>query len=86
MLIVRQGYLFDRRQVGRSLQAEWGIVCDDESYVTCVRRFGRPVGVEEGEREGQRYRSDHITGARMAQTNAHEVSVQKSIAKVTWLI
>lgn len=63
-----QAYLFDRRQVGRSLQAEWGMKCDEESYVTCVRRFGR----QEREQRGRVW-SDHITGARMAQTNSHEV-------------
>lgn len=63
-----KGYLFDRRQVGRILRAEWGMPCNEEEYVTCVRRFGRPDGSSEG------HNIDHITGARMAQTNGHEVS------------
>ena len=62
-----QGYLFDRRQIGRTIRAEWGMPCDEESYVTCVRRFGRPE-ISDDERG-----IEHITGARMAQTNGHEV-------------
>ncbi|KAL5527685.1 hypothetical protein ACEPAG_6486 [Sanghuangporus baumii] len=60
------GYLFDRRQVGRTIRTEWGVPCDDDSSVTCVRRFGRPE-TNEDERG-----IEHITGARMAQTNGHE--------------
>lgn len=65
-----QGYLFDRRQVGRVLEAEWGQPCMDESVVTCVRRFGRS---HRGLRES---RGDHISGVRMAQTNSHEVHIR----------
>ncbi|KAH8118555.1 WD40 repeat-like protein [Phellopilus nigrolimitatus] len=64
------GYLFDRRQVGRTLQGEWGVPCTDENYVTCVRRFGRTQRVSR--------RGEHITGARMAQTNGHEVLLSYS--------
>lgn len=66
------GYLFDRRQVGRTLRAEWGMSCTDEHYVTCVRRFGRP------ELEGIGRGVEHITGARMAQTNGDEVLLSYS--------
>lgn len=47
--------------------------CNDDDYVTCVRRFGR---AERG--PGEFRGNEHITGARMAQTNGHEVcSVQQ---------
>ncbi|KAG5649030.1 hypothetical protein DXG03_000379 [Asterophora parasitica] len=67
------GYLFDRRHIGRDLREEWGIpeaADDDDSLVTCVRRFGRPKQTG-GERRNRR--PEHITGARMSGSNGHEV-------------
>lgn len=66
-----QGYLFDRRQAGRILQEEWGMVprAGENELTTCVRRFGRLKGASD-ERNA---RSEHITGARMSTYNGHEV-------------
>lgn len=63
-----QGYLFDRRQAGRILQEEWGMVprAGELELTTCVRRFGRLKGVAHK-------RGEHITGARMSAHNGHEV-------------
>lgn len=63
-----QGYLFDRRHSGRFLREEWGIPPNKEDVTTCVRRFGRRSRGS-GEQKGR----EHITGARMASTNSHEV-------------
>jgi hypothetical protein len=63
------GYLFDRRQTGRRLEYEWGVPVDAANLTTCVRRFARP---DRGMGEYTGY--EHITGARMAVSNAHEVS------------
>jgi hypothetical protein len=62
-----QGYLFDRRQTGRFLKAEWGVPTDNDNLTTCVRRFGPPASSSE------RRTPDHITGARMARSTSHEV-------------
>jgi hypothetical protein len=62
-----QGYLFDRRHVGRYLQEEWGLSPDINQATTCVRRFGRPISVME------RKRSFHVTGTRISSANGHEV-------------
>ncbi|KDQ64539.1 hypothetical protein JAAARDRAFT_187861 [Jaapia argillacea MUCL 33604] len=67
------GYLFDRRQAGRILKEEWGMVPDSDDVVTCVRRFGRKSRGP-GERKG----SEHVTGARMAESNGHEVLLSYS--------
>ncbi|KZT74391.1 WD40 repeat-like protein [Daedalea quercina L-15889] len=67
------GYLFDRRHAGRVLKEEWGIPPDSDSVTTCVRRFGR---VTRGPSESRGY--EHITGARMASTNGHEVLLSYS--------
>ncbi|KAI0092417.1 WD40 repeat-like protein [Irpex rosettiformis] len=67
------GYLFDRRQSKKHLKAAWGMSPDDDCTTTCVRRFGRasrPSGL------GSRF--PHITGARVAQTNGHEVLLSYS--------
>jgi len=67
------GYLFDRRHAGRSFQEEWGMLPDSNNVTTCVRRFGRPSrGV--GERRGY----EHITGAKVASSNGHEVLLSYS--------
>ncbi|KAG7096934.1 hypothetical protein E1B28_004333 [Marasmius oreades] len=65
------GYLFDRRYTGRILQEEWGL--RPNGVTTCVRRFGRP----EGSRRQVMHR-EHITGARMASENGHEVLLSYS--------
>ncbi|PCH41019.1 WD40 repeat-like protein [Wolfiporia cocos MD-104 SS10] len=67
------GYLFDRRHVGRSFQEEWGMSPDVDNVTTCVRRFGR-TSLAEGERAGH----EHITGAKMASSNGHEVLLSYS--------
>ncbi|KAI0796668.1 WD40-repeat-containing domain protein [Abortiporus biennis] len=67
------GYLFDRRQLGRHLEEEWGVPPDSHSLTTCVRRFGRP---NSGSNRDLRY--EHITGARMATSNSHEVLLSYS--------
>jgi hypothetical protein len=64
------GYLFDRRQAGRLIEHEWGVPSDSARLTTCVRRFARPSRAP-GERRGY----EHITGARMARSNAHEVTL-----------
>lgn len=64
-----QGYLFDRRQVGRTLQEEWGRKVDADKMATCVRRFGRRTRAR-----GEMTEYQHVTGARMARSNGHEVS------------
>lgn len=67
------GYLFDRRHAGRSFREEWGMLPEMDDVTTCVRRLGRAShGL--GERRG----SEHITGARMASTNSHEVLLSYS--------
>ncbi|KAF9259539.1 WD40 repeat-like protein [Marasmius fiardii PR-910] len=60
------GYLFDRRYTGRILQEEWGM--RPNGVTTCVRRFGRPGNIVR-----QFAYREHITGARMAAENGHEV-------------
>ncbi|KZT05508.1 WD40 repeat-like protein [Laetiporus sulphureus 93-53] len=67
------GYLYDRRAVGRFFQEEWGMPPDADSLTTCVRRFGRKMRGP-NERKGD----EHITGARMATSNGHEVSIPYS--------
>ncbi|KAF9652231.1 WD40 repeat-like protein, partial [Thelephora ganbajun] len=58
------GYLFDRRQIGRLLQAEWGVAVEDSSLTTCVRRFSTKA-------KPSPY--DYITAARVSSSNGHEV-------------
>ncbi|KAF8195853.1 WD40-repeat-containing domain protein [Mycena galopus ATCC 62051] len=60
------GYLFDRRQVGRFLMEERGIV--ENGMTHCIRRFGRPAGTAQFDGT-----SEHITGARMSSHNGHEL-------------
>ncbi|EMD40731.1 hypothetical protein CERSUDRAFT_111309 [Gelatoporia subvermispora B] len=67
------GYLFDRRQVGRFIREEWGMSPDANDLTTCVRRFGRAT---RGPSERRGY--EHITGAKMAQSNGHEVLLSYS--------
>ncbi|KAI0340937.1 WD40 repeat-like protein [Trametopsis cervina] len=62
------GYLFDRRQSRRHMRADWGMSPDNEGLTTCVRRFGR-----EPRSFNPRRATTHITGARMAESNGHEV-------------
>ncbi|ETW83984.1 hypothetical protein HETIRDRAFT_170452 [Heterobasidion irregulare TC 32-1] len=67
------GYLFDRRQTGRFIQEEWGILPTGDDVTTCVRRFGRK-SMGPGERKGH----EHVTGARMSTRNGHEVLLSYS--------
>lgn len=67
------GYLFDRRHSGRFVEAEWGRPLDKDSITTCVRRFGRRT---RGRGECAGY--EHVTGARMARSNGHEVLLSYS--------
>lgn len=60
----KQGYLFDRRQIGRLIQAEWGVPVEDSSLTTCVRRFATKV-------KPSPY--DYVTAARVSSSNGHEV-------------
>ncbi|KAJ7507850.1 WD40 repeat-like protein [Mycena galericulata] len=64
------GYLFDRRQAGRFLQEERGMV--ENGMTHCVRRFGRPDSASHA--HGYRDTREHITGARISSQNGHEVS------------
>ncbi|KAF9780170.1 WD40 repeat-like protein [Thelephora terrestris] len=59
------GYLFDRRQIGRLLQTEWGVPVEDSSLTTCVRRFSIMAKPSPHE---------YITAARVSFSNGHEVS------------
>ena len=59
-----QGYLFDRRQIGRLLQMEWGVPVEDSSFTTCVRRFST---------KAKPSLHDYITAARVSSSNGHEV-------------
>lgn len=59
-----QGYLFDRRQIGRLLQTEWGVPVEDSSLTTCVRRFST---------KAKPSLHDYITAARVSSSNGHEV-------------
>ncbi|KAF8655275.1 hypothetical protein AX16_003175 [Volvariella volvacea WC 439] len=71
-------HLFDRRQTGRILQQEWGVVPSpwQEEITTCVRRFGRSRSFESS---GNTFlRGDHITGARISPYNGHEVLLSYS--------
>ncbi|OBZ70201.1 hypothetical protein A0H81_10030 [Grifola frondosa] len=67
------GYLFDRRKAGRYFEEEWGMLPDASQMTTCVRRFGR-AAPGPSERRGQ----EHITGAKMAASNGHEVLLSYS--------
>lgn len=58
------GYLFDRRQIGRLLQGEWGVPVEDSSLTTCVRRFSTTA---------KPLPHDYITAARVSSSNGHEV-------------
>ena len=59
-----QGYLFDRRQIGRLLQAEWGVPVETGSPTSCVRRFSS---------KAKPAPYDYITAARVSSSNGHEV-------------
>lgn len=62
--------------VGRDLREEWGIDGEgNDELVTCVARFGRSREKEEADR------APHVTGARMARSNGHEVRIY---IQVTW--
>ncbi|KAJ7228607.1 WD40 repeat-like protein [Mycena pura] len=63
------GYLFDRRQAGRFLLEERGMV--ENGMTHCVRRFGRPP------RAVDHHNVDHITGCRMSAQNGHELLSNK---------
>ncbi|KAI0832422.1 WD40 repeat-like protein [Trametes gibbosa] len=67
------GYLFDRRHAGRHFREEWGQPPDQDEVTTCVRRFGRTT---RGHHERRGF--EHITGARMATSNGHEVLLSYS--------
>ncbi|RPD67162.1 WD40 repeat-like protein [Lentinus tigrinus ALCF2SS1-6] len=67
------GYLFDRRHAGRQFREEWGQPPDAGEVTTCVRRFGRRSRGQH-ERPGV----EHVTGARMASSNGHEVLLSYS--------
>ncbi|KAJ7047333.1 WD40 repeat-like protein [Mycena alexandri] len=60
------GYLFDRRQAGRFLQEEKGMV--ENGMTHCIRRFGRTSGF--GGDDGTR---EHISGSRLSSYNSHEL-------------
>ncbi|TFK75871.1 WD40 repeat-like protein [Pluteus cervinus] len=70
------GLLFDRRQTGRYLKEEWGMVPapGEDDLTTCVRRFGLTSmrNRQSGPLRG------HITGARMSAENGHEVLLSYS--------
>ncbi|KAF8605379.1 WD40 repeat-like protein [Ceratobasidium sp. AG-I] len=64
----KYGHLFDRRMTGRNLREERGMDGEDsDELVTCVARFGRSKEKEDADR------GPHVTGARMARSNGHEV-------------
>ncbi|KAJ7771409.1 WD40 repeat-like protein [Mycena maculata] len=65
------GYLFDRRQAGRFLMEERGMV--ENGMTHCVRRFGRPDGSFDPHST-----REHITGARISSQNGHEVLLSYS--------
>ncbi|KAG8949301.1 hypothetical protein FRC04_008903 [Tulasnella sp. 424] len=70
------GHLFDRRMLGRILKAEWGqdiSIEDDDATTRCVRRFGR---LKRGPKE--RKSQTHVTGARMADSNGHDLLLSYS--------
>ncbi|KAG9218907.1 hypothetical protein CCMSSC00406_0000979 [Pleurotus cornucopiae] len=68
------GYLFDRRNTGRSFDEEWGSLppTSGPSIATCVRRFGRKTKPHDD------VYGTHITGARMSSHNGHEVLLSYS--------
>ena len=70
---VLEAHLFDRRQIGRILQAEWGMSPAVYDVTTCVRRFSRHSRAP-GEAKGY----EHITGARMSAWNGHEVRLPRT--------
>ncbi|KAG8915589.1 hypothetical protein FRC01_003608, partial [Tulasnella sp. 417] len=70
------GHLFDRRMVGRILKTEWGqdiSIDDDDATTRCVRRFGR---LKRGQKERKAH--THVTGARMADSNGHDLLLSYS--------
>ncbi|KAK7695843.1 hypothetical protein QCA50_000481 [Cerrena zonata] len=67
------GYLFDRRNIGRQVQEEWGVPLQSQTLATCIRRFGR-----EKSGSGETRATAHVTGARMASDNGHEVLLSYS--------
>ncbi|KAL1946798.1 hypothetical protein VTO73DRAFT_14902 [Trametes versicolor] len=66
-------YLFDRRHAGRHFHEEWGRPPSRDDVTTCVRRFGRTARGPH-ERRGL----EHITGAKIASSNGHEVLLSYS--------
>ncbi|KAJ7095424.1 WD40 repeat-like protein [Mycena belliarum] len=64
------GYLFDRRQAGRFLLAEKGLV--ENGMTHCIRRFGRSASSLDTDCR------EHITGSRMSSQNGHEVLLSYS--------
>jgi hypothetical protein len=74
---VLEAHLFDRRQIGRHLQEEWGMPPTIGDVTTCVRRFSRHSRAP-GEAKGY----EHITGARMSAWNGHEVGLSETIGLV----
>jgi hypothetical protein len=68
-----QGYLFDRRNIGRDQQLEYGMI--PNGLTMCVNRLGRhPRKITDEDARPIR-RREHITGARMSDKNGHEVSL-----------
>ncbi|KAJ7498885.1 WD40 repeat-like protein [Mycena latifolia] len=65
------GYLFDRRQAGRFLLEERGMV--ENGMTHCIRRFGRPANTVDVHST-----REHITGCRMSSQNGHEVLLSYS--------
>ncbi|KAG9127634.1 hypothetical protein FRC07_011378 [Ceratobasidium sp. 392] len=71
----KYGHLFDRRMIGRDMHDERGAgerLNGSNDLVTCVARFGREASREEHDS------GPHVTGARMAQTNGHELLLSYS--------
>ncbi|KDR83708.1 hypothetical protein GALMADRAFT_54302 [Galerina marginata CBS 339.88] len=68
-------YLFDRRHLRRTIEHDWGKVPRaGREATTCVRKFGR----ERETSNSQSGRRPHITGARMSNSNGHEVLLSYS--------
>lgn len=69
--IIEKAFLFDRRQVGRRIEEEWGVNLTSSEITTCVRRFGR----RHTQLPPKSLYQDHITGSRLSQANGHEVQL-----------
>ncbi|KAF8974529.1 WD40-repeat-containing domain protein [Flammula alnicola] len=69
------GYLFDRRHLRRTIESDWGTMPNaGKEATTCVRKFGR----RSRPTNNRRIVRDHITGARMSDSNGHEVLLSYS--------